>query len=73
MMKYKTLMELQHAYANGELDETTPLLLDNDDTFVWTDEPTDDDPEGGRVYDGGVPRDLLISALDLLGIPSEGV
>ena len=72
-MKYKTLLELRDAYASGELDETTPLYLDNDDTFVWSDEPTDDDPEGGRGYDGGVPRVLLISALDLLGIPSEGV
>ena len=72
-MKYETLEQLRDAYASGELDESTPLYLDNDDTFVWTDEPTDDDPEGGRVFDGGVPFYLLVEALELLGIPSEGV
>ena len=70
-MKYKTLEELRDAYLRGDLAD--PIYLDNDDTFVWSDEPTDEDPEAGRVFDGGVPRDLLIEALDLLGIPSEGV
>ena len=72
-MKYKTLEELRDAYASGELKYDSPLYLDNDDTFVWSDEPTDDDPEGGRVFNGGVPMDLLIEALELLDIPSEGV
>lgn len=72
-MKYETLEELVEAYRSGELNESTPLYLDNDDTFVWSDEPTDDDPEGGRVFDGGVPMDLLIAALELLDIPCEGV
>ncbi len=72
-MKYKTLEDLVDAYESGELDDDSPLYLDNDDTFVWSDEPTKDDPEGGRVFDGGVPMDLLIEALSLLGIPSEGV
>ncbi len=72
-MKYETLAELVAAYKSGELDEDTPMYLDNDDTFVWSDEPTDDDPEGGRVFDGGNPEWLLVAALDLLGIPSEGV
>ena len=64
-MKYDTLEELQEAYASGELTEDDPLWLDNDCTFVYAGEE--------KVFNGGDPRDLLIEALELLEIPSEGV
>ena len=74
-MRYQTLEELALAYQSGDLDLKTPLLLDNDDTFVYTDETGEGDDwvDGERVFQGGVPMELLIEALDLLGIPSEGV
>lgn len=71
-MRYATLADLQEAYASGELNrETEKLLLDNDDTFVYTEDT--DEIEGLEVFNGGLPEDLLIEALDLLGIPNEGV
>ena len=68
---YETLEELLIAYQNGDLTAKTPLFLDNDDTFVYSEDT--EEHEGEKVFDGGVPMELLIEALDLLGIPSEGV
>ena len=68
---YETLEELVIAYRNGDLSLETPLLLDNDETFVYTEDT--EECEGEKVFDGGVPMELLIEALDLLGVPSEGV
>lgn len=62
-MKYKTLAELKAAYDAKEMTE--PLMLDNDSTFAHD--------EHGRVFEGGGPEELLREALDLLGIPNEGV
>jgi hypothetical protein len=63
-MKYKTLKELKAAYDAKEITE--PLMLDNDCTFVYVGDE--------KVFEGGLPdRDLLPEALDLLGIPNEGV
>ena len=71
-MKYETLADLRDAYARGELDEENEKLqLDNDDTFVYTLDTEEDD--GEEVFNGGVPMDLLIEALELLEIPAEGV
>lgn len=62
-MEYKTLKDLKAAYEKGEVTE--PVRLDNDATFVYQ----GDD----KVFDGGNPEDLLVEALDLLGIPNEQV
>lgn len=63
-MKYKTLKALKAAYDSGKISE--PMMIDNDNTSVWQ--------EGnGQVFAGGSPEDLLREALDLLGIPNEGV
>lgn len=75
-MRYETLEDLAYAYESGELDESTPLYIDNDDTFVFVDDSDDEDGEfveGARVYFGGDPKELLIEALDLLGVPNSGV
>ena len=74
-MRYQSLEELALAYQSGILNARTPMLLDNDDTFVYTDESGEGDDwvDGERVFEGGDPKELLIEALDLLGIPSEGV
>ncbi len=75
-MRYETLEDLAAAYESGELDESNPLYIDSDDTFVYVDDEEDEDGEfveGGRVFFGGDPKELLIEALDLLGIPSSGV
>lgn len=62
-MKYKTLAELKAAYDAKEITE--PVMLDNDCSFAY---------EGSeKVFDGGGPEELLREALDLLGIPNEGV
>jgi hypothetical protein len=63
--KYKTLAELKAAYENGELDpEASPLMLDNDNSTVYTDE--------GCVY-RGPGYEIREEALTLLGIPWEFV
>lgn len=64
-MKYETLKALKAAYDSGELAKSNPLMLDNDCTFVYTDD--------AKVFNGGMPEDLLREALALLGIPNEGV
>lgn len=62
MAKYKTLAELKAAYESRELSREYPLVLDNDSSSVWT--------EDESVYEGD-PRDVLVEALNLLGIPWE--
>ena len=62
-MKYKTLKALRDAYKTKRI--TGPLILDNDCSFVYEGEE--------KVFDGGGPEELLPEALDLLGIPNEGV
>lgn len=61
-MRYATLAELRAAYASGEV--TAPLAIDNDQTTVYTDDE--------KVFEAH-PEQLLEDALDLLGIPHEGV
>lgn len=65
--KYKTLAELQDAYAHG--DVTAPLYLDNDSTTVYQ-ENEDGTWEDTFSMD---PHDVLEQALDLLGIPYRHV
>lgn len=62
-LKYKTLAELQSAYAYGELKD--PIMLDNDACGLYQD--------GIKVWDGEDPDTLLRDALDLLGIPHRDV
>lgn len=61
---YNSLRELQDAYESGELDESHPLFIDNDDTFVYLDD---------ECVFGTHPDGLLEEALSLLGIPWEWV
>lgn len=56
------LPELIAAYRDGEI--TSPLAIDNDETYVYTDE--------GKAFSMG-PGELLFEALDLLGVPCERV
>lgn len=63
-MKFETLDALVAAYKSGELDgKESPVVIDNDSTTVY-----DDD---GCIFNGGVPVELLESALNLLGVPCE--
>jgi hypothetical protein len=66
MAKYKTLKELQAAFAVGALRdaEDAVLWLDNDQTTIYVDNE--------RVFEMH-PEDLLEQALTLLGIPWEHV
>jgi len=64
--KYKTLAELKAAYDSGELSRDCPLMLDNDCSYVW-DDKTDEQVYSGEGYE------IREEALDLLGIPWEGV
>lgn len=66
-----TLEELIAAYKSGEL--TRPLTIDNDDTFLYVQTDPADETSWENVFNGGTPRELLEHALDLLGIPHEGV
>lgn len=62
-LRYKTLAELKAAYDSGALTDESPLVLDNDCSYVYA---NDED-----VFDGDGPQGLLVEALDLLGIPWE--
>lgn len=66
-----TLEELIAAYKSGEL--TRPLTIDNDDTFLYVQTDPNDETSWENVFNGGTPGELLEQALDLLGIPHEGV
>lgn len=82
-MAYETLKDLVEAIKSGEvdLDEHSPLMLDNDNTNMHTKPPEglDDDAEDAWHDEHYVeifsmhPADLLEEALALLGIPCEGV
>ncbi len=62
--KYDTLAQLRDAYATGTV--TAPLRIDNDEVFAY------DETTSGSLFCMH-PYDLLLQALDLLGIPYEGV
>lgn len=83
--KFDTLGQLRDAYATGLIPNTVPLIIDNDGTYVYyraggddsngDDIYTEDDPDyddSEKVFEMH-PADLLLQALDLLGIPHEGV
>lgn len=65
-MKYKTLAELKAAIDAGT-HSGDPICLDNDSTTIYS----DDDGDYEEIFEGGTPGELLIQALDLLGIPWE--
>jgi hypothetical protein len=69
--KYSTLKALAAAYKSGELSDE-PLWLDNDCAFVYVNENPDDDDSGVAVFYSD-PYQIMCEALDLLGIPHEGV
>ena len=60
--KYKNYIELFDAYKSGELTE--PLMMDNDDSFVYVDDVC--------VFRGGGEMDT-IDILEAIGIPVEHV
>jgi hypothetical protein len=61
-VKINTLKGLQVAYVNGALSRDEPLTVDNDSTYVYTDNGVEFEMH---------PADLLEQALDLLGIPHQ--
>jgi hypothetical protein len=63
MAVYDTLEQLRNAYAQHAV--TTPLMIDNDNVSVY-------DANDGHAFEMH-PADLLLQALDLLGIPYEYV
>lgn len=68
---YKTLEDLVDAFKDGALAPDDVLWLDNDTTFIYVgDEEKGETPRCVFRMDPGT---LLDQALDLLGIPSEGV
>lgn len=70
-MKYKTLAELADAYKAGEISKDDPLWLDNDTAHVYVSDADGESttPPVFRMH----PGLILDEALDLLGIPHEGV
>lgn len=72
MKTYKTLKALKKALDTKQLKlkrgSRECIILDNDSTSLYVEDPKD--PEDAiKIFDGGTPNDLLIEALDLLGIP----
>jgi hypothetical protein len=63
-VKYKNLKQLKKALDNKEIpEEDAYIIVDNDTTFVYHGDT--------KVFEGGMPEDLLHEALELLGINSE--
>lgn len=60
--KYENYVDLIAAYKSGELTE--PLMMDNDDSFVYVGEK--------KVFQGNGERDIIDICL-AAGIPCEGV
>jgi hypothetical protein len=67
-MTYGNLEELVDAYKAGELTSDDVLFLDNDTADVYVGE----DDDARRVFTLH-PAIILEQALDLLGVPHEGV
>ncbi len=61
-MKYKNYKELFKAYKTGKLTKDTPLIMDNDDCFVYIGDE--------KVFQGGGQMDVEL-ILDAAGIPNE--
>lgn len=70
-----TFPEIVEAYKSGKLTQDDILWIDNDCTFIYTDnglDTDDDDYEDYKVFDLH-PGVLLEEVLDYLGIPHSGV
>lgn len=76
MRKYKTLKALKKALDTKQLKlnkrNGEAITLDNDSTSLYVTDPKDPD-DCIQIFDGGTPSELLIAALDLLGIPWQNV
>jgi hypothetical protein len=69
--KYKTLAELKAAYESGELDrEASPLVLDNDCSYVYVRGEDESGVDDVCVY-RGPGYEIREEALTLAGIPWE--
>lgn len=76
-MKYKTLAELKSAIDSGLVPKEWSITIDNDSTSMYEETEEMDSKgdlvieSGERIFDGGMPEDLLAEALDLLRIPNS--
>lgn len=70
-MPYKTLAELVDAYKTGRIARHDPLWLDNDRASVYVSD-ADGEATGPPVFTMH-PGQILEEALNLLGVPHEGV
>lgn len=68
---YKTLNELKDAYASGAVPSDATIVIDNDTTNLYV-HYADDVDDSECVFEMH-PGTLLEEALDLLGVPWEGV
>jgi len=70
-VKYTTLKQLKDAIDSKELvlGECEALTIDNDETYLYIQDPASTDEEDTIQVASIKPRDLLNQALDLLGIP----
>jgi hypothetical protein len=69
--KYDTLAQLRDGYDRGEIPRSSALILDGDNTYVYVSDSDSDYDDINSVFQLH-PSDLLMQALDLLGIPYEG-
>ena len=70
-VKYTTLKQLKDAIDSKELvlGEFEQLTIDNDEIYLYVQDPASTDEEDKIQVFSVKPRDLLNQALDLLGIP----
>jgi hypothetical protein len=70
--RYRSLEEVVAAYARGELDESTPLVISPQETGVYLAVSAQGTTEE-KAFDGGSPDFLLQQALSLLHVPYKVV
>jgi len=70
-VKYTTLKQLKDAIDSKELvlGEFEQLTIDNDEIYLYVQDPASTDEEDTIEVFSIKPQDLLSQALDLLGIP----
>jgi len=70
-VKYTTLKELKGAIDSKELvlGEFEQLTIDNDEIYLYVQDPASTDEEDTIEVFSIKPQDLLTQALDLLDIP----
>lgn len=75
-MRFETLADLLYAYDNKQLSKSNPLIIDREEQIAYVEKPENERVENSEDYEDNFLfylnfPDLIIEAIEILGIPSE--